>query len=87
MRAAAAGLSVSANLRNLGLGVKPHSTLDHQAVLSLMKVNADQGRLGGLLKLWLTREPVTPVQGIEIRKLLSEIESCQERLKAIIARL
>jgi hypothetical protein len=87
MRAAAASLSVSAYLRNLGLGYKLHSTLDHQAILNLLKVNADQGRLGGLLKLWLTREPVAPVHTIEIRKLLFEIEACQERLKAIIARL
>jgi hypothetical protein len=54
MWAAAAGLSVFAYLRNLGLGYKPHSTLDHQAILSLVKVDADQGRLGGLLKLWLS---------------------------------
>jgi hypothetical protein len=86
-RAAATGLSVSAYLRNLGLGFKPHSTLDHAAVLALAKVNADQGRLGGLLKLWLSRDPVAPIPAIEIRKLLSQIEACQESLKAIIARL
>jgi len=53
-RAAATGLSVSAYLRNLGLGFQPQSTLDHEAVLALLKVNADQGRLGGLFKLWLS---------------------------------
>ncbi len=47
-RAAATGLSVSAYLRNLGLGFQPHSTLDHEAILALLKVNTDQGRLGGL---------------------------------------
>jgi hypothetical protein len=30
---------------------------------------------------------VAPVHAIEIRKLLSEIDACQERLKAMIARL
>ena len=49
-RAAATGLSVSAYLRNLGLGFQPHSTLDQEAILSLLKVNADQGRLGGLVQ-------------------------------------
>ena len=53
-RAAATGLSVSAYLRNLGLGFQPHSTLDQEAILALLKVNADQGRLGGLFKLWLS---------------------------------
>ena len=53
-RAAATGLSVSAYLRNLGLGFQPHSTLDQEALLALLKVNADQGRLGGLFKLWLS---------------------------------
>jgi hypothetical protein len=87
MRAAATGLSVSAYLRNLGLGYKPASTLDQRAILDLMKLNADQGRLGGLLKLWLTRDPVAPVPAIDIRKLLSEIEASQAALKAVIGRL
>ena len=50
-RAAATGLSVSAYLRNLGLGFQPHSTLDQKAILAPLKVNADQGRLGGLFKV------------------------------------
>ena len=33
-RAAATGLSVSAYLRNLGLGFQPHSTLDQEAILN-----------------------------------------------------
>ena len=49
-RAAATGLSVSAYLRNLGLGFQPHSTLDQEAILALLKVNADQGRLGRLVQ-------------------------------------
>lgn len=28
--------------------------MDYKAVLDLVKVNADLGRLGGLLKLWLS---------------------------------
>lgn len=38
-RAAATGLSVSAYLRNLGLGFQPHSTLDQEAILALLKPN------------------------------------------------
>jgi hypothetical protein len=83
-RAATTGLSVSAYLRNLGLGFQPHSTLDHEAILVLLKVNADQGRLGGLFKLWLSRESTPSAEALEIRKLLIDIEDCQRKLKAAI---
>jgi hypothetical protein len=86
-RAAATGLSVSAYLRNLGLGFQPHSTLDHEAMLDLLKVNADQGRLGGLFKLWLSGQSVASTETVEIRKLLVDIEECQRALKAVIVRL
>ena len=40
-------------LRAAGLNQPIRSVLDHDAVRDLAKVNGDQGRLGGLLKLWL----------------------------------
>ncbi len=86
-RAAATGLSVSAYLRNLGLGFQPHSTLDHEAILALLKVNADQGRLGGLFKLWLSGQSAPSAEAPEIWKLLAAIEECQRKLKALIERL
>ena len=86
-RAATTGLSVSAYLRNLGLGFQPHSTLDHEAILVLLKVNADQGRLGGLFKLWLSGQGAASTEALEIRKLLIDIEDCQGKLKAVIGRL
>jgi hypothetical protein len=84
---AAAGLSVSAYLRNLGLGFQPHSTLDQQAILALLKVNADQGRLGGLLKLWLSGGQTGFAPPTEIRRLLLDIESAQKILRGIVDRL
>ena len=30
------------------------STIDQRAILDLVKINADLGRLGGLIKMWLT---------------------------------
>ncbi len=86
-RAAATGLSVSAYLRNLGLGFQPHSTLDQEAILSLLKVNADQGRLGGLFKLWLSGQSAPSAEAPEIWKLLAAIEESQRKLKALIERL
>ena len=86
-RAAATGLSVSAYLRNLGLGFQPHSILDQEAMLALLKVNADQGRLGGLFKLWLSGQSAPAEEAPEIRKLLDAIEHCQLKIKALIWRL
>ena len=86
-RAAATGLSVSAYLRNLGLGFQPHSTLDQEAILALLKVNADQGRLGGLFKLWLSGQGAPSAETAEIRRLLAAIEESQLKLKALIGRL
>jgi len=83
-RAAATSLSVSAYLRNLGLGFQPHSTLDQEAILALLRVNADQGRLGGLFKLWLSGQSVSSTETHEIRKLLAAIEDCQLKLKALV---
>ena len=52
-RAKATGLSVSAYLRVAALGrpLRSNPVLNHEQVLALAKVNADQGRLGGLLKM------------------------------------
>ena len=47
-RAQSCGLVVSDYLRAVGLGHEPRSIFDHEAVMALAKVNADQGRLGGL---------------------------------------
>jgi hypothetical protein len=49
-----AGLSVSRYLRNVGMGYKIKGVIDATLVRDLAKINGDQGRLGGLLKLWLT---------------------------------
>ncbi len=86
-RAAATGLSVSAYLRNLGLGFQPQSTLNHEAVLALLRVNADQGRLGGLFKLWRSGQSAPSNDAMQIRALLVDIEDCQRELKVVIGRL
>jgi hypothetical protein len=54
--ARATGLSQSAYLRTVGLGYEPASVFDADAVLALARIHADQGRLGGLLKLSLSQE-------------------------------
>ena len=86
-RAAMAGLSVSAFLRAAGLNQRIRSTLDHDAVLALAKVNGDQGRLGGLLKLWLVERAGEGVPAIEVRRLLDRISELQARLADIVGRV
>jgi len=50
-------------------------------------VNADQGRLGGLFKLWLSGQCAPSAETVEIRTLLTAIEDCQLQLKALIQHL
>ena len=50
------GNSTSAYLRKVGLGYEVRSILDYGRAQELVKVNADLGRLGGLVKLWLTND-------------------------------
>jgi hypothetical protein len=86
-RAIATGRSLSSLLRDLALGFEPKAILDLQAVQVLVKVNADQGQLGGLLKLWLTERPGEGAPTTEVRRLLEEIEGAQTELRRLIQRL
>jgi hypothetical protein len=86
-RAAASGLSVSAYLRAVALGRQISPVLDHQAVGELVKVAGDQGRLGGLLKLWLVNQPGRGAPEIEVRRLLDRLGDLQGTLADIVARV
>lgn len=86
-RAKIARLSVSAYLRAVGLNQSIRSVLDHDAVRELAKVNGDQGRLGGLLKLWLVDRAGQGAPTIEVRRLLDRIGEMQARLAAIAGRV
>ena len=79
--AARCGLSVAAYLRNLGLNHHPKTTLDADAVIELAKVNGDLGRLGGLLKMYLTNDEKVKMTGKEqIDALLEDIQATQALL-------
>ena len=86
-RASGCDLSLSAYLRMVGTGYQPKSTMDAQAILSLVKINADQGRLGGLLKLWLSEKPGAGASAFDVRQLLRKIEASQAELRAMVKRL
>jgi hypothetical protein len=83
--AAQCGLPVAAYLRSLGLHHEPRSVLDANAVLELARINGDLGRLGGLLKMWLTNDNRLELVGKEnivpaINHLLNEIAATQSLL-------
>ncbi len=56
-------------------------------MLELAKVNGDQGRLGGLLKLWLADRPGQGMSEAEIRRLLDRIGELQGRLAEVVGRV
>jgi hypothetical protein len=91
--AKAVRLSTAEYLRRLGRGQTLPSTLDLQAVDTLAKVNADQGRLGGLLKLWLTDETKFRVFADQrdvrscILELLQQLVESQKQLLAAMERI
>lgn len=75
------GLSTSKFLRNLGLNIEVQGVMDQQAILELAKINADLGRLGGLLKLWLTNDEKTKNFNIgTIDELLNRISILQNKM-------
>ncbi len=87
-RAAAASLSVSAYLRAAGMGATFRSAASsHEQVAALAKVNADQGRLGGLLKLWLSERPGQGATVRDVRALLDQLGEVQGVLAEAAARL
>ena len=83
--AKSAGLSLSKYLLNVGMGYPVHGVLDHQRINDLARINGDLGRLGGLLKLWLTKdERVADFNPKTILSLLSKIEKTQNEMREIM---
>ena len=86
--AATAGLSTAEYLRRLGLGYQFHSALDKQAILELSKINADLGRLGGLLKLWLSNdERLVHLKPQTMLLILDRIKVTQAAMLEVVNRL
>jgi hypothetical protein len=79
--AAAAGMSVGAFLREVGQGYRVTGTVDAAHVRELARINGDLGRLGGLLKLWLSDPRKSGIAGPgPIRALLKRLEAQQAEM-------
>ena len=92
-KATGSGKSLSSYLRAVGMGYQPKSVLDHKAIGELAKINADLGRLGGLLKMWLKNdEKLAMYEPVQIQQTilgaLIKIEEVQlellEKVKKIL---
>lgn len=86
--AEASGLSVASFIRKVAMGYQVESIVDIKQVIELSRVNADLGRLGGLLKLWLANDPRTVDFSPKlIKALLAKIESTRQELRTIMDRI
>ncbi len=88
VNAKATGLSLSTYLLNVGMGFQVQSIVDYEQVRELARVNGDLGRLGGLLKLWLSDDARTAqFRESTVRVLLSKIEATQDELGEVMLRI
>ena len=82
---ASSGMSIAAYLREVGQGYQIKGVVDYERVRELARINGDLGRLGGLLKLWLTNDVRTAEFGeATIRQLLSRIEDTQDEMGRVM---
>lgn len=80
-----AGLSMSTYLLRVGQGYRITGIVDYEQVLELARINGDLGRLGGLLKLWLTNDARTAqFDESTIRALLRRIEATQDEMAVVM---
>jgi len=86
--AAATGHTASNYLLRVGIGYPMKSILDNKRVEELVKINCDLGRLGGLLKLWLTNDERAATFGEPtIRAVLSKTSDTQNVMLEVIRRI
>lgn len=76
------GLSLSEYMRQAGLAKEITHRTEVETVLQLARINADQARLGNLLKLALDHD-----NALEVEKLINEIRRTQQDLKAAVNRV
>ena len=90
-QARAVGMTIAAYLRAVGTGYQPRAVVDHEQVNEMLRVNGDLGRLGGLLKLWLSDDAkLAAFDRAQIRQAilsaLRRIEENQAELRSVVRR-
>ncbi|WP_413730198.1 MULTISPECIES: conjugal transfer transcriptional regulator TraJ [unclassified Shewanella] len=88
VQAKRAGMSAARYLREVGQGYKIKGVVDFEQVRELARINGDLGRLGGLLKLWLTDDVRTAQFGQStILAVLSKLEVTQEEMGKVMTKV
>ena len=83
-----AGMSVARFLREVGQGYRIGGVVDCAQVRELARINGDLGRLGGLLKLWLTNDERTAQFGeATLRAVLARIEATQDQMGEVMMKV
>lgn len=86
--AANAGLKIAEYLRRVALGYEIQGVIDKQHIIELSKINADLGRLGGLLKMWLTNdERVVHIKPETMTVVLDRIQTTQAAMLDVVKKL
>jgi hypothetical protein len=81
-------LSVPAYLRELGLGYVPKSNVDAQALIQLGNLHGDIGRIGGLLKMWLSDQSKSKYgQQLNIPKMINHLSDLQIEIQEAARKL
>lgn len=82
------GLSMSSFLLQIGQGYEVTGIVDYVQVQELAKINGDLGRLGGLLKLWLTDDAKAAQIGAPIiAAMLKRIEKNQDDMAVVMRKI
>ncbi len=86
--AEATGLPPSTYLRQVGLAYEPRSTLDQQAVRNLALLRGDLGRVGGLLRMWLSNDERHAMAiGMKLPEILDSIRRSEASILEALQRL
>lgn len=87
-QAKAAGRSTASYLREVGQAYPIRGIVDQEQVRELARINGDLGRLGGLLKLWLTDDRRTAQFGEStVRSVLQKIEATAGELGGVMMKI
>ena len=82
------GLRTATYLRQVGLGVnQPSGRVDRQAIQDLAQLHGDLGRIGGLLKSWLSRSERQGFRHFSIPQALGQLRNLQRQLYQALGKL
>ena len=86
--ASASSLAPSTFLREIALGHRPRTTIDQQAIHRLALLHGDLGRVGGLLRMWLTNdERLAFAEALDVGGAVDELRSLQAAIADAVREL